>query len=199
MFDGIRGNRGLRRATQAWFWHSKFHAVSVFTRSRAVWVVVGNAGTLLTALAGTAHYWSRPVSFAGFAVLQLVCLAFQAIALVPVAWPGGTATPRDVRGFSELHQSLTVATVCGSWIFGVLPGLALLTLYDVEAGSPQSAALLVPGTALMLACVAGLITATGVAVKVMAQHRDAPAPPGVSEGVGSGEVAEVDSGGFDSD
>lgn len=56
--------------------------------SRSEWVVVGNAGTFLSALVGLVHYWSRPLSFAGCAVIQLACPACQAVALIPVARPG---------------------------------------------------------------------------------------------------------------
>jgi hypothetical protein len=76
------------------------------------------------------YCWSRPFSFAGYAVVQLACLVCQAVALIPVAWPGRAATPRDVGDFSDLHQNLTVATVCGSWIFGAFPGAGLLMIFD---------------------------------------------------------------------
>lgn len=69
-------------------------------RSRSVWVVVGNAGTFLSALAGLVYCWSRPLSFAGCAVIQLACTAFQAVAVIPVAWPGRAATPRDCSSSS---------------------------------------------------------------------------------------------------
>lgn len=75
MLDSVRSNQRLRRITQAWFWEDMFYAVSDFVRSRSVWVVVGNAGTFLSALAGLVYHWSRPLSFAGCAVIQLACLA----------------------------------------------------------------------------------------------------------------------------
>ncbi|MGX1471988.1 UNVERIFIED_CONTAM: hypothetical protein RKD50_000796 [Streptomyces canus] len=74
---------------------------------------------------------SRPISFAGYVVVQLACLVWQAVALIPVVRPG-----RDGADFSDLHQSLTVATVCGSWIFGVCPGAFLFMYFDVDVNSP---------------------------------------------------------------
>ncbi|MEU3616287.1 hypothetical protein ABZ725_28755 [Streptomyces sp. NPDC006872] len=164
-----------------------------------MWIVVGNAGTLLSALAGLAHYWSRPLSFAGCAVVQLACLVCQAVALIPVAWPGRTATPRDVAGFSDLHQGLTVTTLCGSWIFGVFPGAGLFILFDVDVNSPPWAAVFVSGTTLMMACIAGLITATIVSDKARTQHRETAGPPGGSDWEDSADSAGADSGGFDGD
>ncbi|MEU9559656.1 hypothetical protein [Streptomyces fumanus] len=151
-----------------------------FLASRSMWVAAGNAGTLLGALAGLVSYWSRPLSFAGCAVVALVCLAGQAVAVMPVAWPG--------RAPSDLHQTLTVATVCGSWIFGVFPGTGLLVLFDVDVDSPPWAALFFSGTALMPACVAGLITATAVSNGTGTPPLDAPGPPGVlDEGTGGSD------------
>ncbi|MFE1441696.1 hypothetical protein [Streptomyces sp. NPDC058739] len=49
MFNRTGGKRGPRRITQAWFWRTKYHAVTEFVRSRAVWVVVGNTGTFFSA------------------------------------------------------------------------------------------------------------------------------------------------------
>ncbi|MEV1069390.1 hypothetical protein [Streptomyces sp. NPDC050263] len=164
-----------------------------------MWAVVGNAGTFLSALTGLAHYWSRPLSFAGCAVVQLACLACQAVALIPIVWPGRAATPRDVAGFSDLHQGLTVTTVCGSWIFGVFPGAGLLVLFDVDVNSPPWAAVFVSGTALMAACIAGLITATIVSDQATTQARETAGPPGVSDWEDSAAGADADSGGFDGD
>ncbi|MFD3437220.1 hypothetical protein ACFWU3_06920 [Streptomyces sp. NPDC058685] len=199
MFDGIRIHNRLRTITQAWFWEDMFDAVSDYIRSRSSWVVVGNAGTFLSALAGLVYYWSRPFSFAGYAVVQLACLVCQAVALIPVAWPGHAATLRRIADFSDLHQSVTVATVCGSWIFGVFPGASLLVFFDVDVNSPLWAAVFFSGMALMMACLAGLITATVVSDKVRTQLREASRPPSVSDSGDSGDSADVDSGGFDSD
>ncbi|MEU1054301.1 hypothetical protein [Streptomyces sp. NPDC005876] len=151
-------------------------------RSRSVWVVAGNTGTFLGALAGLVSYWSRPLSFAGCAVVVLVCLACQAVALIPVVRPG--------RAPCDLHQNLTVATVCGSWVFGVCPGAGLLVLFDVDVDSPPWAALFLAGTALMVACVAGLITATAVSGGTGTPHPEGAGPPG---------VPDVDTGGPDGD
>ncbi|MFI6435331.1 hypothetical protein [Streptomyces sp. NPDC050759] len=199
MLDSVRNNQSLRKITQACFWEDMFDAVSDFVRSRSVWVVVGNAGTFLSALAGLVYYWSRPLSFAGCAVIQLACLVCQAVALIPVVWPGRAATPRDVTGFSDLHQGLTVATVCGSWIVGVFPGAGLLFIFDVDVNSPPWAAVFFSGAALMMACIASLITATAVSDKVRTQRREAAGPPGVSDWGDSGDSADVDLGGFDGD
>jgi hypothetical protein len=199
MFDDTRNNLGLRRITRAWFWEDMLDAVSNFVRSRSAWVTVGSAGTFLTALAGSVYYWSRPLSFAGYAVIQLVCLVCQAVALIPVAWPGRAATPRDVADLSDFHQGLTVATVCGSWIFGVYPCAGLFIIFDVDVNSPPWFAVGISGSALMLACIAGGITATIVSEKVGTQLREAAEPPAVSDRADSGDSADVDSGGFDGD
>ncbi len=68
---------------------------------------------------------------------------------MPVAWPGRAATPRDVTEFSKGHHGMTIITACGSWIFGVLPGAALLANFDVDTERPVWAAAFCPGTALM--------------------------------------------------
>lgn len=197
MFDGIRNRRRLRRVTRTWLWEDLFDTVSDFLRSRSLWVVAGNAGMFLSALAGLVHYWSRPPSFAGCAALQLACLACQAVALIPVAWPGRTA--RGIADFSDLHQGMTVATLCGTWIFGVFPGASLLVFFDVNVNSPPWAALFISGTALMVAGVAGLITATVVSDGVGTQRHESVGSPGGSGWGDSGDSADVDSGGFDSD
>ncbi|WP_433573600.1 hypothetical protein [Streptomyces sp. CA-251247] len=199
MFDGVRIKRRLREITQVWFWEDMFDAVSDYIRSRSVWVVVGNAATFLSAIAGLAYYWSRPFSFTGYAVVQLACLACQAVALIPVVWPGGAATHRDACDFSDLHQSLTVATVCGSWVFGAYPAAALLVFFDVDANSPPWAAVFFSATALTIACVASLITATAVSDKVNQHHGEASGLPSVSDRVDEEDSAVTDTGGFDSD
>lgn len=198
MFDGVRTNHRLKKITQKWSWFREdvFDAVSDFTWSRSIWVLVGNAATFLSALAGLVYYWSRPLSFADYAVLQLACLACQAVALIPVVWPGRAATPQDVSDFSELQQSLTMTTVCGSWLFGVIPGGGLLIFFDVDVDSPPWAAVLYSGTALMLACIAGAITAVAVSDKVATRLREAAGP---SAGSDWGDSGDVDSGGFDGD
>jgi hypothetical protein len=55
------------------------------------------------------------------------------------------------------------------------------------------------GTALMMACVASLITVTVVSDKVRTQLREAAGPPGVSDWGDSGDSADVDTGDFDGD
>ncbi|MEU8577057.1 hypothetical protein [Streptomyces asoensis] len=203
MFDGIRSGRGPWKITRAWFWEDVFDGVTEFVRSRAVWVLVGNAGTFLSALAGLVHHWSRPFSFADGALLQLACAAWQVVALFPVVLPGRAATERDVVGLGDLYQGMTVLTVCGTWIFGVFPGLGLLVILDVDVNGPLWSALFVSGTALMLACVAGLITATAVSDTVRARHRGAAAPSGGSGwddgGSDGADTADVDAGGSDGD
>lgn len=121
------------------------------------------------------YYWSRPLS--GCAVIQLACLACRAVTLIPVAWPGRAATPQDVAGFSDLHQGLTVATVCGSWTFGVFPGAGLLVFFDVDVNTPPWAAVFFSGTALMAACVASLdVEQRQVDVRFRTARREAAAP-----------------------
>ncbi|MDH6431685.1 hypothetical protein M2158_000162 [Streptomyces sp. SAI-144] len=53
-----------------------------------------------------------------------------------------------------------MATVCGSWIFGVCPGAFLFMFFDVDVNSPPWAAMFFSGTALMMACTAGGIAGT---------------------------------------
>ncbi|MFJ1973791.1 hypothetical protein ACIO93_34605 [Streptomyces sp. NPDC087903] len=168
--------------------------MSDFARSRAVWVVVGNAGTFLSALAALIYHWSRPVWFAGYGVVQLACLVCQAVALIPLVWPG-----RDDAGYADLHQGLTTATVCGSWVFGVFPGAVLLTLFDVDTNSPPWAALFFSGMALMVACIAGGITGTVLSAKASTRLHETAGPLGAPEWGDSGHSADVDSGGFDGD
>ena len=141
MLNSIKYNLRLKDCTQGWFWVEVFDAVSDFIRSRSVWVVAGNAGTFRSALAGLVYYWSRPLSFAGYAVVQLACLVCQAVALIPVAWPGRAATPRDAGHFSDLHQNVTTATVGVPWTFGLPPGVFLLMFFDVDTSSPPWTAL----------------------------------------------------------
>lgn len=199
MLNSIRYNLRWRDCTQGWFWVEVFDAVFDFIRSRSVWVVVGNAGTFLSALAGLVYYWSRPLSFAGYAVVQLACLVCQAGALIPVAWPGRAATPRDFGHLSDLHQNVTTVTVGGSWTFGVPPGALLLMFFDVDTSSPPWAALFFSGLALMMACIAGGITGVFLSGKVSIQLREAAGPPGGPDWGDSGDSADVDSGGFDGD
>ncbi|WP_159049243.1 hypothetical protein [Streptomyces canus] len=52
---------------------------------------------------------------------------------------------------------------------------------------------------LMMACIAGGITATIVSNKVSTRLRGAAGPPGGSDRGDSGDSADVDSGGFDGD
>ncbi|MDQ0937615.1 hypothetical protein [Streptomyces turgidiscabies] len=174
MFYG-RNDYRPRDLTQAWFWEEAFTAVCSFIGSRAVWVALGNAATLLSALAALVYYWSRPVSFAGYVVVQLACLVCQAVALIPVIWPG-----REVTGYSDLHQTLTVTTVAGSFCLVVCPGAILLTFLHVDAGSPPWDALISSGSAFMLAGVVGGMAGTFL-----------------SDRENSGDSADVDSGGFD--
>ncbi|MYW62540.1 hypothetical protein GTY65_00360 [Streptomyces sp. SID8379] len=202
MFDSFRSNHRRRRFTQAWFWEDFLDAVSDFVRSRSVWVVVGNAGSWVSAVTGVVYCWSRPPSLAQYAVIQLACLVFQSVALLPVARPGRSATPRDVDGYADLHEGLTLLNVCGSWIFGVFPVLGLFIALDVDTDSPHWSALFFSGTALMLACVAGLITGVFLSDKARTRRREAAGPPGESDWAdseSSGDAVDVDSGGFDSD
>ncbi|MEU6841650.1 hypothetical protein ABZ930_07205 [Streptomyces sp. NPDC046716] len=205
MFDRFRRGHRRRRLGRDWLWEDVVDAVLDFVRSRSVWVVVGNTGSWTCAVTGVVYCWSRPPSFAQYAVVQLACLVFQAVALIPVGWPGRSATGRDIEGFSDLHEGLTLMNVCGSWIFGVLPAVGLFIIFDVDTESPPWSAVFFSGTALMLACVAGLITGVFVSDKVRTRHREAAGPPGVSglgdsaDGGDSTDGVDVDSGGFDGD
>ncbi|WP_299535435.1 hypothetical protein [uncultured Streptomyces sp.] len=199
MSGGGRNGRRPRKIAQGWFWAEVFEAATEFVRSRGVWVVVGNAGTFFTALAALVHYWSRPLPFGAYAVVQLGCLAWQAIALLPVVLPGRAATLRDAQEFADLHEGMTVLTLCGSGIFGMFPGVMLLIAFGVDSERPPWGALLFSGTALMLACVAGLCLATGVSHRVQARYR-AAGPPGVSHWQDGGDgFADADAGGSDGD
>lgn len=195
MFGGTGISRRLAKVTESWFWDDLREAVSGLVRSRSVWAVAGNAGVFFSALAALLHYWSRPISFGDYAVVQLVCLAWQVIALIPVAWPGRSATARDVEDASGLHEGLTLTTVCGTWIFGVFPAAGLLVLFGVDVDSPPWAALLFSGTALMLACVAGLMTGTALSGMEGRQHREAGGPPDAPDPGDGRSGAEADSGG----
>ncbi|MET7364356.1 hypothetical protein ABZS61_00755 [Streptomyces sp. NPDC005566] len=201
MFDGVRNNRRLKRIARKWSWFREdvFDAVSDFTWSRSMWVIVGNAATFLSALAALVHNWSRPLSFADYAVVQLACLACQAVALIPVVRPGRAATPRDVDDVSEGQQSLAMTTACGSWLFGVFPGAGLLVFFGVDVDSPPWAAVFYSGTAVMLACIAGAITAVAVSDKVGTRLREAAGPSAGSDWGDGGDGADTDSGGFDGD
>lgn len=194
MLDSIRNNLRRRDITQAWFWEEVFDAVSDFIRSRAVWVAVGSAGTFLSALTALVYYWSRPIWFAGYAIAQLACLVWQAVALIPLVWPG-----RDDADFSDLHEGLTVTTGVGSWLFGVFPGVMLFALFDVDTSRPQWATLFFSGMALMMACIAGGITGTLLSAKASTRLRETSGPPDGPDQGDSGHSADVDSGGFDSD
>ncbi|TXS44004.1 hypothetical protein [Streptomyces sp. t39] len=182
-----------RRFTEAWYWRHLLSVAAHRLRSRTVWPVLGNAGTVLVALTALLHHWSRPLPPGAWAVVQLACLVCQAVALIPVVRPGAAATPRDVTAVLDRHQTVTVATVCGTWVLGVPPGLALLRFFDVEAGSRRWAAVFLSGTALTLACIAGLITATAVSATVRRRCRASGAPGWEDPGDGA------DAGGSDGD
>ncbi|WP_420037567.1 hypothetical protein ACN2WE_39765 [Streptomyces sp. cg28] len=199
MFDSIRSSHRRRRFSRDWEWEDVVDAVVDFVRSRSVWVVVGNMGSWVCAVMGLVYCWSRPPSFAQYAMIQLACLAFQAVALIPVGWPGKSATRRDVDDVSDLHEGMTLMNVCGSWIFGVFPVVGLFIIFDVDTESPRWSAVLFSGTALMLACVAGLITGVFVCDKVRTLRSAGAGPSDASDWGDSGDGVDVDSGGFDGD
>ncbi|CAL9451514.1 hypothetical protein SUDANB96_02468 [Streptomyces sp. enrichment culture] len=187
----------FRRRTERWrwFWTDFGEALAGTFTSRLGLVFIGDAALFLTAVLGLVHFWSRAMTVQDYALLQAVCLACQAVALYPVARPGRGATPGDIREISDTHQGATVALVCGTWIFGYLPAAPILVHVTGDADSKPVIATMLTGTALMLACVAGLITA--VALSSRAAERaaaDSPGPPGVSGMPDTGDVGGGDFG-----
>ncbi|MEU6278187.1 hypothetical protein ABZ871_38205 [Streptomyces populi] len=159
--------------TQRSFWEDVFETLVDVVVSRWAWVAVGNAGTIVCAVAGIVQHWSSPLSFADYGLLQLACLACQALALYPVVMPGRAATPQDVTRYAGIHESLTVTTVCGTLLLAVFPGLVLLIFLGGDVDKPRWGAVLFSTTALVLACVAGLFAGTLVSDKVRARRRAA--------------------------
>ncbi|TQE20102.1 hypothetical protein [Streptomyces ipomoeae] len=208
MGGGLRVFLSRRRLAWEWFWDDLRHA----SRGRRWLVPAGNAGTVLCVAGALVYFWSREMTFGGGVVILLACLACQAVALAPVAWPGRAATPRDVSEVSDLHQSWTVATVCGVMIFGLIPGAVVLNHVTGDADSPPMHVLFVGCLAFPLAGTAGLITATAVSSRVRDRAReaererrardgddladDSDSTGSDSTGYGSTDYGDVDAGGF---
>ncbi|MDX2937447.1 hypothetical protein [Streptomyces ipomoeae] len=203
MSGGLRVFLSRRRLAWEWFWDDLRHA----SRGRRWLVPAGNAGTVLCVVGALVYFWSREMTFGGGVVILLACLVCQAVALAPVAWPGRAATPRDVSEVSDLHQSWTVATVCGVGVFGVIPAAPVINHITGDANSPPMQALLVGGLAFFLAGTAGLITATAVSSRVRDRAREAErerraldgddlADDSDSTGYGSTDYGDVDAGDF---
>jgi hypothetical protein len=201
MIDRVRVRLRLTADAWGWFWDDLVDGLVAAVRSRRTLVLVGDAALLLCAVAGLVHYWSRDVTFGGVVALQVACLVCQAVALVPVAWPGRAATPRDVTEISDLHQSATVATVCGTWVFGMFPGAVVIGNVMDDTDGP-TVALFIAGTALMMACLAGLITAVSLThrshERARAADRERRARDGeeLLEDSGSADHGNVDAGDF---
>ncbi|MEV0221003.1 hypothetical protein [Streptomyces sp. NPDC050704] len=201
MIDRVRVQLRLKADAWGWFWDDLVDGLVATVRSRRTLVLVGDAALLLCAVAGLAHYWSHDVTFGGVVVLQVACLVCQAVALVPVAWPGRAATPWEVAKISDLYQSVTVATVCGTWIFGMFPGAVVMDNVMDDTEGPM-AALLIAGTALMMACLAGLITAVSLThrsqERAWAADRERRARDGeeLLDDSGSADHGDVDAGDF---
>ncbi|MBB2946434.1 hypothetical protein FB565_006202 [Actinoplanes lutulentus] len=191
MFEGIRNHRFLRRITDSWFWED----VRDFLWSRSMVVFLGNAGTLIIAVVAVVHFWSRPYSFAGYLVVQLACLLCQAIAFIPVVWPGPGSS------YAEVHQSVALLVVCGTWIFAVPPALILFAVFDVDSSSPPWAAMFVAGVALTLACAASLMASVPFEMKARDLRRRMAGPPEETDGAdfAESESEGADSGGSDGD
>ncbi|MFF2775951.1 hypothetical protein ACFVU3_13675 [Streptomyces sp. NPDC058052] len=165
--------------------------------SRWVWVLVGNAGTVVCAVTGIVLHWSTPLSLADYGAVQLACLACQALALYPVVVPGRTATPQDVTRYAGIHESLTLTTVCGTLLLAVFPGLMLLIFLGGDVDEPPWGAVLFSATSLILACIAGLFAGALVSDKVRARRRAAGAHGG--DDGDDGTEGDADTGGIDAD
>ncbi|MFF0202294.1 hypothetical protein [Streptomyces sp. NPDC005017] len=193
----MSGDSRFRRRVGFWLedWLDLGEALAELFTSRRGLVVIGDLALLLCAVLGLVHFWSRPVTLAGYAVLQAACLACQAVALFPVAWPGRGATRGDVKEISETHEGATLMLVCGTWIFWYIPALPILTHVTGDVDSHPVVADMASGFALMMACVPGLMA--GVALSHRAGLRvagDSPGPPGASDGP---DFGDVDTGGGD--
>lgn len=112
-------------------------------------MLVGDVALLLCAVAGVVYFWPREVTLAGYAVLQVACLFCQAVTLAPAVWDG----------VPDLHHNATLALVAGIGVFGV-PAAMMAVFLTGNADGPPLAAVLMAGTALLMACVAGLISGT---------------------------------------
>jgi hypothetical protein len=159
--------RHLRRRADAlrWWWDDLADAPWL----RQTWMFVGGAALLVCAVAGLVRHWSREVTLADYAVLQAACLLCQVVALFPVVSPGRAVTAKENAG---VYESITLSLVCGTWIFGVLPGGAVL-LSTSGPDSHQAAAVFYAGTALMLAGVAGLCGAVFLSSWAEERRREA--------------------------
>lgn len=197
MFDGIGNNRRFREITQRSFWELALETLVDIVVSRWVWVAVGNPGTVACAVVGLVRHWSSPLSFADYGYLQLACLACQAVALYPVLSPGRTATPQDVTDYAGIHESLTLTTALGTLLLAMFPGLMLLVLLGGDGDDPVWGAVLFSGTALLLACIAGLFAGALVSDRVRARRR-AAGGHGWDDG-GDTAGGDGDAGGVDSD
>lgn len=145
MSGGLRVFLSRRRVQAECFWDDLRHA----SRGRRWLVPGGNAATVLSVVGALVYFWSREMTFGGGVAIPLACLASQALALVPVAWPGRTATPRNVSEISDLHQSWTVATVCGVGVFGVIPAAPVIDHITGDTNSPPMQALFIGGARLL--------------------------------------------------
>ncbi|TXS52235.1 hypothetical protein [Streptomyces sp. t39] len=172
MFDGIRNSSRLRELTWRSFWEDVGEPLVDVVLSRSIWVAVGNAGTVVCAVAGVVRHWSDPLVFADYLLVQLACLFCQAVALFPVVSPGRRATPQDVRDYAGIHEGLTTTTLFGVLFLAFIPGVVLLLLFGADADA-QWGAVLFMGTALVLACIAGLIAGGVVSDRVRARRRAA--------------------------
>ncbi|MGW3645554.1 hypothetical protein [Streptomyces sp. NPDC000878] len=135
-----RLRRNLRRGTDAF---------GYYLDAPTTFVLVGTAALLLCGVTGVVYFWQQEMTLAGYAVLQAACLLCQAVTLVPAVWDE----------VPDLHHNATLAVVCGIGIFGIGPGLMVLML-TANVDGPPMAAVLMAGSALMLACTAGLIIGT---------------------------------------
>ncbi|MFJ8982317.1 hypothetical protein [Streptomyces sp. NPDC102282] len=111
-------------------------------------VMVGVAVQMFCVAAGVVYFWQQEMTFAGYALLQAAFLLCQAVSLAPALW--GT--------LPDLHHNATLAVVCGT---GVLMGPGLMALVLTGNGNgPPAAAVLLTGSALVLAGTVGLISGT---------------------------------------
>lgn len=135
-----------------------WYAVRRAWSSRKTWVWVGDVAQWFAALGALWYLWSRGLTLVSCLAALVACAACQAVAVAAVVLPGQQA---GSKGLMDHHQGITVAVVCLTWIFGVIPAAPILhkTLDDSER---QIAAVFVAGMALMLTSIAGLIAVTAL-------------------------------------
>lgn len=134
---------------------------------RETWIMAGALLQLLVAVGAVYWCWTRGVTLASFAITLAACAVCQAGAMAVVLWPGpGRA---DLTGLLEVHQVVTVALLCISWIFGVIPAIPILDHVLAAPDRPEMA-IFFAGLAYMLASIAGLIGVNLLAERLLSAY-----------------------------